>query len=151
MRYRGFMTGLRLLRVFVLMLVFVGDVPAPGSLAWARSIILPTFYFGPGRADISVVSSPLADVCAAIFRAKPEIELAEIRGHTDGREQEALGLARAETVVAALVARGVDPGRIVARGYGSTKRGCKKSNEACRETNRRVDIVILKWQPRDPS
>jgi OOP family OmpA-OmpF porin len=145
------MTRLRLLRVVVLMLAFVGDVPAPGSLAWARSLIIPTFYFRPGRADIPDVALPLVDSCFYIFRATPEIGLAEIRGHTDGREQEALGLARAETVAAALVARGVDPARIVARGYGATKRVCKKSNEACRETNRRVDIVVLKWQPRDQS
>ena len=131
---------------FLIVLVLIAAGAAPDSPAWARSITIPTFDFRRGKAEIPEASMPLVDYCAVVFRQHPEIDLVETRGHTDGREKGDLGIRRAETVVAALVARGVAPEQLVARGYGATKPVCKKNNDDCRATNRRVDFVFVRMR-----
>lgn len=70
----------------------------------------------------------------------------EINGHTDatGSDQanQALSLARAQAVRAALVARGVPDGLLSAAGHGATAPVADNSSEAGRAANRRIE---LRW------
>lgn len=76
-------------------------------------------------------------------RAGMEIDL---RGFTDNRGDPAhnldLSRRRAHAVRQWLVDRGIDPGRVTARGYGETRPVADNETEAGRARNRRVDFVI---------
>jgi outer membrane protein OmpA-like peptidoglycan-associated protein len=71
-----------------------------------------------------------------------------VQGHTDdqGKEDYNLGLSqrRAEAVIKYLVASGVQPQRVVARGYGEAKRLQPGETEDARAANRRVEFHILR-------
>jgi OOP family OmpA-OmpF porin len=72
---------------------------------------------------------------------------AEIAGHTDssGSDDYNLRLSqqRAESVMRFLVEQGIDPGRLVPRGYGETRPVANNSTAVGREFNRRVEFTVL--------
>ena len=71
---------------------------------------------------------------------------AQIEGYTDSSSSADynLGLSqrRADSLCQALVARGVDPSRIDARGYGATAPVAGNDTAQGRQINRRVEVVI---------
>lgn len=71
-----------------------------------------------------------------------------IEGHTDSRGGAAFNLdlsqRRAESVRDVLVAKGIGPERILAKGYGEDFPVAGNTTEAGRQQNRRVEIVILR-------
>ncbi|WIJ24118.1 OmpA family protein [Devosia sp. RR2S18] len=69
-----------------------------------------------------------------------------IEGHTDAagddRKNLALSVARAEAVVAGLVARGIEPQRLYAVGNGETQPVADNETEAGKRLNRRIVVTI---------
>jgi len=61
-------------------------------------------------------------------------------GNPDANQK--LSERRASAVRIALIDRGIDPARLVARGYGEEYPVATNSNSAGRQLNRRVEIVI---------
>jgi Ca-activated chloride channel family protein len=113
-----------------------------------RIEILDKIYFETGSATVKPVSAPILDAVAATLRGNPQIELVEVQGHADARgsrrDQERIALARARAVVAYLVARGVDPKRLLVRGYGATRPVDRRSGPDAWSRNRRVEWLILR-------
>jgi len=75
----------------------------------------------------------------------------QINGHTDNsgnaEANKTLSAQRAETVVAFLIARGVNPGRLKAVGYGQEKPIVSNDDEqGGRAINRRTEIEVLENQ-----
>jgi len=70
----------------------------------------------------------------------------EVQGHTDNRGGRQLNVRlskqRAEAVLAALVTRGIDAGRLTAQGYGPREPIATNATDEGREQNRRVEIKI---------
>jgi outer membrane protein OmpA-like peptidoglycan-associated protein len=70
----------------------------------------------------------------------------EIDGYTDSVGTDSFNLdlsqRRADTVKSVLVSRGIDPSRIVSRGYGKDFEVASNSEAGGRQLNRRVEIVI---------
>jgi outer membrane protein OmpA-like peptidoglycan-associated protein len=70
-----------------------------------------------------------------------------VEGHTDSTGSDATNLAlsqqRADSVRSFLTDNGIDPGRVLARGYGKAYPVAGNDTAAGRQKNRRVDIVIL--------
>ncbi len=122
--------------------------------------ILDKVYFDTAKATIKPVSFPILDAVASVLKSTPRVGKVRVEGHTDDVDTDEnnnrLSQARAESVVAYLVNRGIAPERLVARGFGESKPLCKdtpdlltkgkkakKQLDACRETNRRVQFKLL--------
>jgi outer membrane protein OmpA-like peptidoglycan-associated protein len=107
--------------------------------------ILDKFYFARGRAETAPVSGPLLDQIAFAIRNHPEVQVVVVEGHADRGERDRVADARAAAVVEALVARGVDRQRLVARGRGKSRPMCVAGHPPswiCPDANRRVEFVV---------
>jgi outer membrane protein OmpA-like peptidoglycan-associated protein len=107
--------------------------------------ILEKINFESGSSELKRATWPILDAVAAVLRENPQIVRIELQGHTDEKERNGQRIAadRADSVRRALTARGIDAGRLVARGYGFSKPLCGSHNEECWAKNRRVEFVIL--------
>jgi len=115
-------------------------------------IILQQVQFDTAKSTIKKVSDQLLDEVAGVLKEHPEIVRIEVQGHTDDRGakkmNEKLSDDRAKAVMAALVKRGIDAGRLSAKGYGpNVPVGDNKTDEG-RQKNRRVQFVILEKKPK---
>jgi OmpA-OmpF porin, OOP family len=117
-------------------------------------VILQQVQFDTNRATIKPVSNPLLDEVAEVLKEHPEIEHIEVQGHTDNRGSEQLNRrlsqARASSVMAALVKRGIEAGRLTARGYGPDQPIDDNTKEVGRQKNRRVQFNIVQKAADDP-
>jgi len=102
--------------------------------------------FDAGSVEINAASGEILDSLAEILRECPDVEF-EIGGHTDtqGREEMNLNLsqARADSVLNGLLARRVLTTNLSAEGYGETRPIADNETEAGRETNRRIEFMLL--------
>ena len=105
--------------------------------------------FSISRADIRPVSLPLLDRLAAVAR-ECGLRVA-IAGHTDSRGDaamnDALSLARAESVRAYLIEQGADGALIGAVGMGSRQPVGDNETIAGRQQNRRIEFIVLGATP----
>lgn len=102
--------------------------------------------FQAGKALLPKGEIPRLDRIAAVLVEFPELKV-RVEGHTDstGRDETNLVLSqqRAETVLGALVERGVAAGRLTAAGLGKAKPIASNDTQAGRSQNRRVEIYVL--------
>jgi len=101
--------------------------------------------FATGKSDLMPGALHTMDKLASFLNQAPKKTIL-IEGHTDNRGTDEYNLhlseQRAESVRGALITRGVDAGRISARGFGETRPIAANDNEAGRQQNRRVEIII---------
>jgi outer membrane protein OmpA-like peptidoglycan-associated protein len=111
-----------------------------------------TLYFAVASAVIQRRSAEVLDGIAKVIQAHPEIERIRVEGHTDSRGARAYNLAlsqhRADSVVRALVARGVDADRLRAVGLGPDRPVAPNATAEGRAKNRRVELHVV--DPRTP-
>jgi outer membrane protein OmpA-like peptidoglycan-associated protein len=115
----------------------------------AEDMILLRFdsdiLFEVDSATLDLASRRSLDEAADALIGQPKTAIIS-QGHTDatGSENHNLELAtrRAEAVRAHLIARGVDPGRIIAVGYGEGYPLASNAIEEGRRHNRRVDLLL---------
>ena len=119
-----------------------GPAPEPEKLEIRRKI-----HFEKAKASLRPVSHPLLDDVVLTLRDHPEIRKLEIRGHADGGGGEAANIKistrRAESVRQYLTEHGVEPERLVIKGYGTSHPVDSNETELGRARNRRVDFEIL--------
>lgn len=110
-------------------------------------VILEQVQFDTGRATIRRASDTLLDSVAQVLKEHPEVLKLEVQGHTDNRGGKGLNQRlsedRAKSVRDALVKRGVDTSRLVARGYGMDKPIADNNTDPGRQQNRRVQFIVL--------
>ncbi len=103
--------------------------------------------FDFGKDTIKPESGHILDDIAAILLSHPELVLIRVEGHTDiigtAAYNQGLSERRAAAVVTALVARGVEPHRMVAAGYGFSRPIATNETALGRAKNRRVEFVIV--------
>jgi outer membrane protein OmpA-like peptidoglycan-associated protein len=111
-------------------------------------LILEKINFKTGSAEILQQSLPIVDAVATTLTHHPEFKLIEVQGHADVRGAAAMNVkltqARAESVMAALVQRGVAADRVRAMGYGPYCPLDPARNAAAYEKNRRVEFKIVR-------
>lgn len=109
-------------------------------------LTLGDVLFDFGEATLRPGAEVTLDRLARFLRENPERPLL-VEGHTDsvGSETYNQGLSqrRAEAVARHLERRGIDPERVVARGYGEALPMVSNDTDAGRQRNRRVEIVVL--------
>lgn len=113
-----------------------------------RGIVLTIgdVLFSTGKADLSPRANASIDKLAEFLRNHPDRNLS-IEGHTDSvgsdTYNDELSERRAEAVKSALVAKGVDSGRIVTKGLGKRFPVATNATAQGRQLNRRVEVVVL--------
>ncbi|XXT20011.1 OmpA family protein [Sorangium sp. So ce429] len=117
-------------------------------------VILQQVQFDIGKATIRPVSNELLDEVAGVLKDHPEILKIEVQGHTDDRGTRQfntkLSQARAESVLRALVERGIAVERMQAKGYGPDVPIAENKTEAGRQKNRRVQFNIIDKAKKQP-
>ncbi len=101
-------------------------------------------HFSTNAADILPESQPVLDGAATVLKAHPDWKIS-VEGHTDATgdaaANRALSQRRAQSVMAALVQRGVPAGSLSAAGFGPDRPVADNRTEAGRARNRRVELV----------
>ncbi len=104
--------------------------------------------FETDSAEIRPISFPIIDQMFNLLQRNPQFEMVEIEGHTDVRATDEHNLRlsndRANSVMQALVQRGISPARLVAAGYGELCPVDPRNNTRAWERNRRVQFVIVR-------
>ncbi len=111
-------------------------------------VILDKIQFAYDSADILPASNPILDAVATTLAHHPEFLMLEVAGHADERGGDDYNLrltqSRVNSVVRALVSRGIDHSRLRSKGYGEYCPLDPGHNEKAWEQNRRVEFKILK-------
>lgn len=113
----------------------------------SQIVIIGKVQFKSGSAEIEEKSDPLLDQIAQALIANPQVKKVRIEGYTDNVGRPAsnrkLSKERAGAVKIALVKRGVDKGRLDARGLGEARPIAPNRSAGGRQKNRRVEFVIV--------
>jgi OOP family OmpA-OmpF porin len=111
-------------------------------------IILEKIKFRTASAEILPESNKILDAVATTITHHPEFVLMEVAGHADERADDQYNLRltqdRVNSVMAALIQRGVDRTRLRSKGYGEYCPEDPGHNEKAWEKNRRVEFKIVK-------
>jgi OmpA-OmpF porin, OOP family len=112
----------------------------------AKSFILEDCNFETGKATLLPEAYPVIDELVAYLNRKDD-EKIELGGHTDNVGNAAknmvLSLERAKAVMAYLISKGIEQGRVTAKGYGMTKPIASNKTAAGKAQNRRTEVKIL--------
>ncbi|MDX2018662.1 MAG: OmpA family protein [Deltaproteobacteria bacterium] len=127
--------------------------PPPRVVLTASSItIAEKIQFALNSAQILPASDSLLTEIAGVLKDNPQIEVVQVEGHTDStgtpEHNKKLSQQRAESVKAAMVARGVPAKRLVPKGFGLEKPIADNATDEGREKNRRVEFNIVKQGPK---
>jgi outer membrane protein OmpA-like peptidoglycan-associated protein len=108
-------------------------------------LVLTDDYFDSGRAQLRPGAGKILDGLAQFLIAHPERRV-RVEGHMDSADSPASNLAlslhRAEAVRMALIARGIDPVRSEAVGYGAENPLASNDNGTDRHFIRGVEILL---------
>jgi outer membrane protein OmpA-like peptidoglycan-associated protein len=116
------------------------------DLRQQRHLALYGIRFDSGKDAPRPESDATLDEVAGMLRQAPELRLL-VEGHTDATDTDTYNLElsqrRAQAVMAALVKRGIDAGRLQAKGFGKTRPVADNASAQGRALNRRVEVSVL--------
>jgi OmpA-OmpF porin, OOP family len=108
--------------------------------------------FATGSAKILPASDEILDAVLTVLKGHPDIQHVRIEGHTDNvggaAMNKGLSTRRAASVVAWLVAHGIDPKRLSSAGFGMERPIDTNETPEGRQNNRRVEFHIDDAAPR---
>ena len=116
-------------------------------------IVIENVYYDFDKSVLKEASYPALDKVVAMLNDHPAMVI-EIGAHTDDKGSDAynqkLSEARAASVVAYLISKGIDKSRLEAKGYGASmpvapnRHEDGKDNPEGRQQNRRTEFKVLK-------
>lgn len=135
-------------------LYLVPDAPPTPPASLEKALLKDRKYtfsagvlFDSGKADLRPEAGIELDSLVAFLQKFPEVVLG-ISGHTDDVGAEAYNLdlseRRAKSVQGYLENNGISANRLRARGFGETRPVAENSTEIGKQTNRRVECIVLK-------
>jgi OmpA-OmpF porin, OOP family len=111
-------------------------------------VTLESIEFEYDKAIIRPISFPTLDAIVQSLVDNPEINVVEVRGHTDERGDDGYNLdlseRRAKSVLAYLTSHGIASDRLTSTGYGEKLPIDLRHNEEAWAKNRRVEFQIRK-------
>jgi OOP family OmpA-OmpF porin len=118
----------------------------PAMFEGKNKLVLEGVNFETNSAKLTSGSLETLDRVGQTLKDWPDVKV-EIGGHTDSTGGEghnlSLSTARAESVRNYLVKRGVDPSRLVAKGYGESSPIADNGTAEGRAKNRRVELTRI--------
>jgi outer membrane protein OmpA-like peptidoglycan-associated protein/tetratricopeptide (TPR) repeat protein len=127
--------------------ICLAKVPEVGE-----TVVLQNIYYAFNKAQLLEESNAALDMLVELLVQNPRMTM-EISGHTDNLGNDAynqkLSEARAQSVVTYLLSKGIDPSRVVAKGYGESRpvapnrTPAGKDNPEGRKQNRRTEFKVL--------
>ena len=124
----------------------VTAAPPPPPRKVEKIDIREKIMFETGKATIMKRSHSVLDEVAKVMESRPGIKVVQIEGHTDSvgdaEKNRKLSQARAESVLAYLVKKGVAKTRLTAKGFGPDKPVADNTTDAGKDANRRVEFTI---------
>ncbi|MDP1824265.1 MAG: OmpA family protein [Archangium sp.] len=112
-----------------------------------RIVIRDKVFFQTGSHKILPKSFGILTRVAEILKRFPQIKKLRVEGHTDDIGNDELNVKlstrRAQSVMAFLVLRGVEPARLEFEGFGKHKPLVPGDTDEVREANRRVEFVLV--------
>lgn len=126
----------------------IGNVISSNSfssekLEVGKTLILKNMNFEGGTPVMLPESEPVLKELLKLMKDNPTLEI-EIGGHVCCGPDYELSLLRARKVYTYLVGFGIDPKRMIYKGYSFNKSIADERTEEGRIKNRRVEITILK-------
>lgn len=123
----------------------------PGS-----KVILKNIFYDYNKATLRPESMSELDRVVELLKNNPTLKV-ELSAHTDSRGSDAynqkLSEQRAQSCVDYLISKGIDPSRVVAKGYGETqpvitdaeinKLKTEEEKEEAHQQNRRTEIKVI--------
>ena len=115
-----------------------------------KEIVLENIYYDFDKWDIRKDAQPTLLKLTENLRLNPDIRI-QLSSHTDcrgnARYNEDLSQKRAQSAVDFLIANGIDPGRLTAKGYGKSLPEvnciCNRCTEEEHQANRRTTFKII--------
>lgn len=116
-----------------------------------REIVIPNIYYDYDKTSLRPESMVVLDSLFGFFLQNPDLTI-EIGSHTDSRGSDAynakLSQGRAQSVVDYLIAKGLPPNRLQAKGYGESKLTNRCANgvnctEEEHQLNRRTTFRVV--------
>ena len=105
-----------------------------------------TINFASGKSIIPPEGYSTLDKVVEVLKANKDVKI-EIGGHTDAvgsaTYNQKLSEARALSVRQYLIQHGVDPARLVSRGYGESKPIAPNTTREGRSQNRRIEFIVI--------
>lgn len=102
--------------------------------------------FETGKADIKPESQEIINQIVEMLKQNNDLRIS-IEGHTDNvgsdKSNQTLSENRAESVMNAILAQGIDKSRLSSKGWGASKPIADNRTEEGRAKNRRVEIVKM--------
>lgn len=121
--------------------------PRLAEITGDKIVITDKIFFAEGKSVLLPTSTPVLTAVAQVLKEHPEVKDLLIEGHTDdvGNDEANYTLSedRARSVMAWLIANGVDRNRLAAKGYGETKPLGPNDSDESRAKNRRVEFTIV--------
>ena len=112
-------------------------------------LVMDQLYFAEGSAQLAPAQTPAVDTTADMLRCFAkigEISRWQVIGNADATERDGERLARdrAQTVIDALVARGVSRNSLDGVGVGATDPADERRTPDARAKNRRVELMPIR-------
>lgn len=123
-----------------------------------KAIVLENIYYDLDRDEIRADAALELDKLVTILADNPEIKI-ELSSHTDSRQTAAynddLSKRRAQSAVSYIVSKGIEPGRLTARGYGEAQLlisddeinalKTEEAKEQAHQRNRRTEFKVIEY------
>lgn len=117
------------------------------SIRVGETVSLNNIMFDQGKSDLRAESKPELEKVVQFLQANPGAEI-ELSGHTSSEGMAAmnrsLSYQRVNACKGYIVQKGIDPGRVIAVGYGPDKPVAPNDTESNRARNRRVEMRVVK-------
>ena len=118
-----------------------------GPVEVGTVVRLNNIFFEFAKAILKPESFPELNRTVEFLKNNPNVEI-EIAGHTDNIGSEITNLKlsqkRAQAVADYLIEHGIDPKRLIVKGYGESRPIAFNNTEEGRAMNRRVEFKVLK-------